>query len=196
MPRHRREGSATPELSEEEVRRGIEEAQRSPERAREWIRDFLSRLAPDDLEKAARENYNPIRDLVERFHLANPAVRMGAVVLLKSNWEELEGYLTNVPKLIQLFLENRPELKGVLERPEVRRYLNITCAYCYYWLADYVDPPSVDVECPKCGAVLPLDPVAVVVVYELKDEKGTISLVARRLMCLKCGGWMRIGAED
>jgi predicted RNA-binding Zn-ribbon protein involved in translation (DUF1610 family) len=189
------EGPSTPKLSEEEVRRGIEEASKSPEKAREWIRDFLSKLAPEDLERAAKEGYNPIKDLVERFHLANPAVRMGAAVLLKSNWEEIEQYLTNVPKLIQLFLENRPELKGILEKPEVRRYLNVVCAYCYYWLADYVDPPSVDVECPKCGEVLPLDPVAVLVVYELKEEGGTISLVARRLMCPKCGGWMRVAEE-
>jgi hypothetical protein len=182
-------------LSQEEVRKGIEEAQKSPERAREWIKDFLSRLAPDDLEKAAREGYNPIKDLVERFHLSDPAVRMGAVVLLKSNWRELEEHLTNVPKLIQLLLENRPELRGVLEKPEVRRYLNLTCAYCYFWLADYVDPPNVDVECPRCHELLPLDPVQVPVVYELREEKGAISLIGRRLMCPKCGGWMRVAEE-
>jgi Zn finger protein HypA/HybF involved in hydrogenase expression len=189
-------GEWTTELSEEEVRRGIEEAQRSPERAKQWIRDFLSRLAPEDLERAARENYNPIKDLVERFHLANPAVRMGAVILLKSNWKELEEYLTNVTKLMELFLQNRPELRVVLEKPEVRRYLNTVCAYCYFWLADYVDPPNVDVECPKCHEVVPLDPVAVPVIYELREERGAISLVARRLMCPKCRGWMRVEAED
>jgi ribosomal protein S27E len=134
---------------------------------------------------------------VERFHLDNPAVRMGAVVLLKSNWKELEEHLTDVSKLIRLFLDSRPELYVPLRRPEVRRYLNVTCAYCYFWLADYVDPPSVDVECPKCGEVLPLDPVAVPVVYELEqDERGAISLKARRVMCPKCQGWMRVNAQE
>lgn|GEM_PF-3400401 len=46
-------------------------------------------------------------------------------------WDEIEEYLTDVPKVYQTIVENRPDLKEIFDTPQGRIWLNNTVKRLY-----------------------------------------------------------------
>ncbi len=57
--------------------------------------------------------------------------------ILRIYWQDIEYYLTNPDKLLELLLEKRPDLRDIFEKPENRKWFEDQCWKLYDWLYDF-----------------------------------------------------------
>lgn len=98
----------------------------------------MSQLSPRDLERAVRDREDPLRIVFNHWHLSNPSVARLARPVLKLFWSDLEYYLTDVSRVYEAIVSERPEAREVLDTPEGRRYLNYCVSRMYSAFYDYV----------------------------------------------------------
>lgn len=124
-------------LKPEEVQRQLEKALKAKDRhkiANQFIDYLLSYLIkPENLEAAVKNNVELTTVLFNHCHLSNPLIFPLFKLAVKLYWNEIEEYLTNVPKIYSLLAQN-PSNTPILEKPETKKYLNTQITKLYQTL--------------------------------------------------------------
>lgn len=109
----------------------------NPKKGKAFLSVLAKRLSPEDLRKAIRERRDLVPLLLNHLHLAELP---GADFLLAGIWDQMEPFLTSVPKArAALIAESRfpGEFDQILSTEEARQYLNWLIARLYNFLYDF-----------------------------------------------------------
>lgn len=109
-------------------------------KARKWITKGLRSLKVEDVKQSIQQNSNPSVVLFNHFgqYTMNPLLSPIIKLVLKFYWDEMEEVLTDATKVYNQLIENRPDMKEILDQKKGRRWLNYAVASSYASLYTYV----------------------------------------------------------
>jgi len=96
----------------------------------------LTFITPENLKRAVEEDIDPPTLLFNHYHLSHPIVYPLAQFVFKCFWDEIEYFITSVPRIYKLFIRN-PSNKPILDTTKGRKYLNKICKRSYAHLYNF-----------------------------------------------------------
>ena len=99
--------------------------------------NYLRNLNPEQVREAIARNIDLSEVIFQHFRLNEYAVKPVATFFLRTHWDELEPYLTNVKKIMSIISENNKEAERLLKTPAGRKWLNWNVKHLYETLYYY-----------------------------------------------------------
>ncbi len=116
--------------SKAEILNKLREIVQDPSKAKEgkwYLQSLAKKVDPSQIETAIEEDQSLKPVLYNHFHLNQPQVRQLSIRVLRSRWEQIEEYLTSVPRILGMIVSesDKPqEMLDVLDTPQGREWLN------------------------------------------------------------------------
>ena len=79
------------------------------------------------MEKVVNNNVDIVTPIVDYINKLGDFAKIGIAWF----WDEIEEYLTDVPKVYETIVTNRPDLKEIFDTPQGRMWLNSTIKRLY-----------------------------------------------------------------
>lgn len=109
-----------------------------PEELMQWIRSNLQNVSEEELENCIYGD-KPLTDLIlSNLNLAdNPVLKPFIKSMIRSQWDLIEGMLTDPQKIYNMIIDERPDLEDSIASEEGIQWLNNACSNSYNRLYNY-----------------------------------------------------------